>query len=424
MELQALTILIPIFFMFYAVFKNKTITNLQFILNCLWFFILFFVNVNVLDNFPIKEIVMQLTFLFLLVFNVGYAIAAMPLSTNQLDSQFVIKKPKQEINVKFIWVCTLFVLAYYLLLTYRAINFYRANPGITMYDIRYEYFHGNNIIKSNLEYVINNFFIGGIYKFLLIFFVYNIVQYKNTWIGIAIFLIIVLQMFFSGGRWDLVMLVLLLVISMIKYRKELAKKTKTIIGVLIALSLLLVVIVSIQRGVTGIIKQGISYYVSPLVFVGEVMEKYGFEVVGYGRIVFAPIYDFIINALRLFDLTDVNTAAVIVTELTSGFLPVSPTVSFNAMIPIYMFFYLDSGIIGVLLYSTLMGIIFGLVEKKMKRTAGIRTEILWFAFIIVVLRSSQTYYFMSINNLAFFMCVIFMAKKCKSKNVSKEINIK
>ena len=232
-----------------------------------------------------------------------------------------------------------------------------------------------------------------------------------------------LNLIFTGGRLVILQLVLLLIIQFLKFRKMLNKKTRKIIAYVVFFGLVAIVFISLKRNITGLIKQGISYFCTSMAFSSAILNNYNIELIGFGRIVFAPILDLLINFLRYFHATDQVSSAILVSDITKNALVVGlDGGTYNALVPAFFHLYMGGGYISIIVFGFLFGFICIIVEKR-KSYFDFKNELLWMYLLIGVLFSSMGWQFMSVSNLTTLLCIYLSQKKIRNYSREEKVTV-
>ena len=408
-----IAVILPFIFGLISFIKYKKIINLQVIFNLLWFFVVLISLLNILDNIPIRKEIYLMSSIFTLVFNIGGFMANL------------VKKPKfitrREIDYFFIKLCILIVAFFYIILFIRALRYLSAGGNFS--GIRYNYYYGNDIIKNVWENLLITYIVDGVFKFLTLYLLYNILHKGSLKVSIIIICLMFLNLIFTGGRLVILQLVLLLIIQFLKFRKMLNKKTRKIIAYVVFFGLVAIVFISLKRNITGLIKQGISYFCTSMAFSSAILNNYNIELIGFGRIVFAPILDLLINFLRYFHATDQVSSAILVSDITKNALVVGlDGGTYNALVPAFFHLYMGGGYISIIVFGFLFGFICIIVEKR-KSYFDFKNELLWMYLLIGVLFSSMGWQFMSVSNLTTLLCIYLSQKKIRNYSREEKVTV-
>lgn len=379
---------------------------MQFLFNFLWFVVVLVSSFNMLNTLPVKKEIFLMSILFTLVFNIGAI----------FGSCFYVEKKnvfKRSIDYRFVKYCMILVGIFYAILLYRAILYFLAGGNLS--TIRYEYYYGNTIIKNKWENLFNLYIINGIYNFLFFYLIYNIVHKGKASISVGIIVLIFVRMIFSAGRLELIELMILLCAEMIMYWKTLDTKPKKAIFAIMLISIVGIVFVSLKRDVTRLLESAVAYFTSSMAFSSVVMDTYQINFIGFGRVVFAPILDFIINALRLFNLTDVYSASILISELTAPMLVVGLDGSrFNALVPAFFHLYLGGGYVSIIIFGFIFGWICIMVEKNFRINPCCRNELLWMFMFVGVIFSSMGWRYTQVSVVVTLFCIWFSGRARKT----------
>lgn len=404
--MEVIALMLPLMFGIMSLYNYKKIINMQVIFNILWFVVVFVSAFNILKTVPVRKEIFLMSILFTLVFNFGAIFG----SCFYVEKKNVFSK---TINDTFIKCCVVFVAIFYIILLYRASR-YILNGG-SLSEVRYEYFYGNSIIKNKWENIFNLYILNGIYNFLFLYLIYNIVHQGKISINLGIIALVFARVIFSAGRLELIELMVLLCAEMAMYWKTLDKKLKKTIFAIMLISIVGIVIISLKRNVTSLLKSAVAYFTSSMAFSSVVMDTYQISFIGFGRVVFAPFLDFFINMLRLFNLTDVYSASHLLSELTSGALVIGLDGStFNALVPAYFHLYLGGGYFSIIVFGFIFGWICILAEKRFRINPSARNELLWMFLLVGVAFSSMGWRYTQVSVVITLFCIYYVERTNKT----------
>lgn len=385
------------------ILNSKLIFFTAFFYLILWVSILLLLKVNPYNLYKIKPSVYFIFLTSIFMFLCGYFISS--IITKKYKSFNIVQSKSNILNsnskkIVIIEIITMIILIIYFLEYKKLLGIYGADfSRVIRYEIGY-------LFSNSLEAVIYNWIFGCIISFYNIFLAYKIVNLKFKDVTFWLTLInILLYVQIGMGRFSIFECVIYVFalfciqkfsvegntekISIKANIKNILVLIGTIIGALVAGLLLTIQRLSLNslgEAIGEFVKQIVIYFTGATAAFQHGSEKFFGEFYHtYGRLTFAGIDEVIGNILEVlgFNYEKINSQIGAITQKT---IVIGPTQEYNAFYTANMNFYIDFGILGVIILSLLFGaLIFIVTNNYVSKKDDISLIIYLYLFYCMVL---------------------------------------
>jgi len=328
----------------------------------------------------------------------------------------------------FILIIALLYVAYLVGIYYTKFIFLQS-----LGDLRTEYYDSN--LYGSLFSTINTFFLSPFFIFLLPIYGYSTLYKRNMiWFFILLFLLLFATL--SGGRADYLKLFLPIMLIILFQKKKKAINNKFSRYIIIYFSLFLSIIIisyvsaarfgnielsksNLQDGFDITTEQIVTYSVGPIVAFDYALNiNYLNQINGYkyGTLTLNSIENIFYSIVSKFGLIYERPISQFANLKQYTPIQISNEFSWNALYTWVLFFYLDFGIVGVIFFPFMIGLIFRKVIKEYIRNPNIYYFIILYFIFQLSLFSVMDWSLSSPALLFFLVLMYILAKKTSKKN--------
>ncbi|MFS0647150.1 O-antigen polymerase [Siminovitchia sp. 179-K 8D1 HS] len=257
-----------------------------------------------------------------------------------------------------------------------------------------------------------------------------LVEKKNKLFVITTFIVIILFSIVTVSRNILVFSVIYFIFTSMIYRKQYAfskviKKNLKKAPVIIILAVLgIATITLLRKADANFLKEAYVYFVGALpsltIRLGEPyadFRTYGMlSTRGFTRLIFI-----VLDNLGIHYPESYLRAQEIMDNL-EGFIPIGNDINMNAYATLFYNFYIDGGLIGIVLFSALLGFICRKAYQGVKYNINIRNSVFFLLVIQQLLFSvARIYTVYPTRALPFLLILIMFVKVKKGKNENSRV---
>lgn len=305
-----------------------------------------------------------------------------------------------SINYPVVYVVGAIVLVY--LVVESIVAFFAYRSGIQMNELRSSmmgysttgYASGMALLRQGPLALIYSFvFLPGFYSLLLVTSVDVIIGQKRKLLIVMSVVAVVLKNYAEGSRMCLTHLVLYFTLLLLIYKRGvLSKKAKKWIKrtvIVIIVGFLVVSNIRFSESEKTMAQQLYMYFTCmvPLFDYWLEFEK-ATEVYTYGAVSLLGLLRFPCNILKMIGITFptviLNSANEIAVNWDS-FVNIGPKLNYNSYVTLFLYFYKDAGIIGVIMGSLLFGFVCGGAYKNLKQEVAKGKTPLRLTYVYVLL---------------------------------------
>ena len=307
---------------------------------------------------------------------------------------------KYSINYSVVYVVGTVVLIY--LVVESIVAFFAYRSGIQMNELRSSmmgysttgYASGMVLLRQGPLALIYSFvFLPGFYSLLLVTSVDVIIGQKNRRLIVMSVVAVVLKNYAEGSRMCLTHLVLHFTLLLLIYKRGvLSKKAKKWIKrtvIIIIVGFLVVSNIRFSESEKTMTQQLYMYFTCtvPLFDYWLEFEK-ATGVHTYGAVSLLGLLRFPCNILKMIGITFptviLNSANEIAVNWDS-FVNIGPKLNYNSYVTLFLYFYKDAGIIGVIMGSLFFGFVCGRAYKNLKQEVAKGKAPLRLTYVYVLL---------------------------------------
>lgn len=327
-------------------------------------------SLHLYNIFKTSQEVYSIIFIGLLSFTIGYFYFFF--TKKKFYNENKVTTDTEVLNRKLVYIIYLLVIVF---LLYRVIGVYQLlSQGYTYSYLRINLNESLNV--SPIVSLFNQYFIKPM-NFALI--PIGIIEYftgakKIIFLSI---LVTILNMFIEGGRFTM-MYFLVMFITMYLIQKEeiyISNKVKRRLVILLVVGVILVIVMTNLRGVEYSIFKHLYLYIAGAIphFEYRLAQLKDLDYYTYGitsfRGFFLPIF-LVLNELGIFSYPDILNNSMLITNSVNETVYIGTDNTFNSFVTIFHSFYLDGGILGVILGSLFYGIILSITYNHLKTTSS------------------------------------------------------
>lgn len=371
------------------------------IFNIIWTVVLFLSGLNIYNIFNVDYYTYFILIVGILSFNIG----TMCYRKRKLIkiNKFKIKK----IYLKLFFWHQLISLVINLKLLLRIL------PKIQQYG--YKYVKGANYriegfeatfssTKIQMLYELGIGVIGDVIGYIIIINYLKNKNKKNLILVVLYILNKIITVAFSGSKSPLIWLFLFILLSLYYY-DEIKKKY-----IILSLSLIIIFFLTLYFSGMNIFKSIIIYATGSIVAFDKFINS-NFDL-WYGKLFIAP-FEYPITILLRFFSKDFFPIADYYSKMRSEFFYINENIKFNALYTFFDVPYLDFKLLGILLYSLILGLLYKYCistcyKNPIKRLIIIRFDILLF---YTILKNHFIYF----DNLFFIILLVIFSNKILEK---------
>lgn len=395
-----------------------------------WWYTVFFSRLQLYGMIPIDESVTWLLIIHVVTFVIGYTLCASNNGVKKISLSF--SKELLDYEVKRIMNSKWFIILLLLLTAYvlgKLVVFYQQVVVLSAIDdLRDSYYEGK--MYGSDFVLMNSLLLSPMNVICSVLWSYALFR-KRNWVFVVMTVFLFANNSLVGGRigYAFIMFVLLLIVVLpgIKVRKYIPIILVVFLGVYFILSFVTAArfegdaTISIsnlkENGFEETNKQIVLYTTGPVAAFNVSLEEHFSERIGgykYGGLVGASILHLaymVLNKLGLpfhqpiFDYSDL---------IQDQWISIGPT-GWNALYTSANFYYLDSGVLGVILYPFIFGLIFCWAVKLFFKTQSI-----WHLFLLSFVWQMVCFSIMNFNftsSFSLIMCLVFYYLGKKNANI-------
>lgn len=224
----------------------------------------------------------------------------------------------------------------------------------------------------------------------------------------------------TGGRINIVLYAIYLLIALCYYKNsgmEMIKKVNKKIKILVSLLIVVFIYITIQRG--GNLISAITKYLAGCIpHMSMRLEKLGIEKFGG----LSSLQGFYRPIFSLLDQIGILSEPELISKVyeisdTESAVYIGDNYRFNSFITPFYNFYIDAGLLGVIIGSLILGIVAGqLYRKAMRNNASLKDTAIFALFMgQTIVLSFMRFSFIRINYAWAFVYAIFLFKKKTQK---------
>lgn len=396
-------ILIPIVLTIFSKFKTGTLKNPIFLVSLWWGIWAFLSSFGLLGLYVPRTRTYGLIITFIIFFSLGALFLVKKFEvTKSIEEIYLSTTTKKKLKVLFyLQFIVLIILIPYLI---------KSIPNILSMDsskYRLAVFNGNILYQSSnirilfdllVEPIINiglllgivGLFLGYKTKKLLILSILNAIVFSvmtlGRWYFLRIFFFLVLGYFFISKHKKII-------------PKNILKKNKKILAIVIPISIFAMIIMSFIRSEQDkpiffiAYEYVIRYFTAPFIALDQFIKNFSYEPNYYfGRVTFTPLDTILVYIIRIFDESVVNVTERI-SVYTQDFIHIGNGYMHNGFYTVIYNFYLDGGLIAVIIFSFLLGVIVGIAFNKFSRNPNLFTSSLLILLIYISMIASLRWEF-------------------------------
>jgi len=398
--------------------KDKKFYNPITSLSLIMFILVFLSALRLFDLIETSPYTFFLIGIFMFFITLGYYFITLSTSTfKKTNMKKIVVHEKYKIRYRVVYIVFLIVIFIIIYRLYLVINL--LNLGYTFSQIRSNTL---NIVEFSNYYSLIYQYIAKPIVFLSI--PLGIIDFyigKKKIIYFTIILIVFLSLV-EGGRFILYYFIVLNIISysIFKSKIKIKKSIMTVSTIITILIILLVYFISDSRGIENYFEHTYLYLAGSIPHLSLRISQirnytYGFTFIsGFVKPIFVFLNglgilsypEFYINVLSYANVEDV--------------VFIANNTTYNAFVTPVFYFYLDFGIIGVILYSIIYGMLLGFSYSLIKRKMNILNLFIFLMIMQGVFTSMVRWQFITPHYaLTFIYILLFVKKNNKSKIENK-----
>lgn len=448
MLLLILLVILMLFFINYVIFRKKFEGKVWSVYLIWWFVLLVLSVINPYNVYPVSSYAYFLLLLNLICSSFGFFF-----SGNKQESLVLSKRNSQlydnyiSLSRSKMYKILLIIIGVFLGIFYLRYKNDLLLNGVT----RYSYYHVGNVFLNSIELYFFQGIVTPLCNFILCYVALSI--YFKKYLSITLIFAYVDAFLFTvlgSNRGTLIILALCIFIALLyrscdnnkKITLSIKKKLSivvTIVIVLLIVYFVMIYITAIRNGMNGfnIIdfenarqefnKQIVIYNIGSFRAFSSTLQENGVvEKLGNYNIlrgVFYGVEEILFNILKFLGIPFYNEAPIIseINNFLSDRILISNNMTYNALYTSIFYYYIDSGIIGIILYSFTFGAIGRWIIKLFQEKENIGMFfILMFWFYLIMLSNMSLYLYASnIITIIFFVIYKFRSEKKEKNNVRR-----
>lgn len=400
--IQFLTVPICLLMAYVAKYNNRNRHNPMFLFNIEWGLILGLALFNTLGFYTIKEYTAFIILLGVLAFNLGIFCSS-KLVGNEYDYQVVdvqrfIQMPANRLIVEVIFIFPPIYLATKMMKVLPMLQ-----AGLSYGYIRVQYWTTRTIVTSGFDYFLNNTICKAFELVLVTYFLLEIFQ-KRVRIHHLILTVctIVLEVFIAGGRMILLetifAIAIIFSISGISYEipEMYRRRIKKFLYGIVLLAIFGIVFMTDDRqsdmSVSGAILSNFTLCLPLMDYLIDIVHSTGDMT--YGFVFFRGIFEIICTFTGPLGIFNFPPILGQLDKYTNPFYPISSSQMANAYTSMFFDFYLDFGLLGVILGCLIFGFIIQRIYLRMRDYPSDKNIIMYIIFAKAILYSFFQWRFM------------------------------
>lgn len=401
-----LLIFVLILLLSLSIIITKQILNPLNIYLVYWFLLLLLSINNPAGLFNVSNYTYLIILVSIILFSFGFLTYRKKSASPFIGKIYNFQNLFQILNYILISILIYYILKYFSILKYMDIEKAR--------EIRFTIGY---LFTNYIEYVFFNYIISSLLYFEIVYYISYYLIFRRINSNIVFVLInLVIYAFIGLGRFIVFDFILFCVLGFIVIMNEpraffkkinnniTIDKFKYFLKLIFLASIvfsILVVITSVRTGgkidsinkyiywSEYLLNQGIIYLVGPFRTLDYFLQSNVVSRIGYtlGRSTFSGIEELCNNIFLIFGVNIININSVLSSITDSNLVIGSNGTAINAFYTGVMNFYLDGGIITVMLFSFLLGLCVSLFWKEYL----IKNDIINLSFLIIIIKTSLAY---------------------------------
>lgn len=403
--------------------KEKNVYNPLTVFMSFFGIILLLSSLKLYDLYEVKQFTYFIVVLGLFSFFIGYLFIDLLKSKGKQIKKERDSQPSKSLefnpNYKILFFIYIIVIVF---LSYRTFQvLIEVSQGTTLTEIRN---HSQNILElSGLYNLTNNYVIKPIVFALIPLAVIDLFIGKRK-ILLPSFIVALLYAFSEGGRFIFLYYIIQFFAGAIIFKKKIivTKKTKRRIFLLLTTSIIFILfITNIRSSDTSILKSAYMYLSGAiphldyrLGIIADSDRTLGLSfVMGYLTTFFV-----ILNGFGILPYPEFYNKAI---ELgyVEDFVRIGEDSLFNAFVTPFYYFYLDGGILGILIFSFIYGLTFTLVYYFLQQRPTIMLLSVYLLLLQGALTSMVRWQFYNPTYSLSFVFLFFIVKLAVKKSIVK-----
>lgn len=411
-------LIIAILGFFIALKGKKNISNPFVAFNFLWIIVAIFIYIGNVYVFEPNSVALKCVLVGVIGFNLAQFMPKVTIGELKFG---ICEREQYAINYRLVYVLSFIVLIFSVVSAAGAIS--EVLSGANFSAIRSDY-HTYTSSESVYMYYFRSYVISPLRYVVIISTIIGILKREKIGKTLVIntIFIIILQAITSGGRYILMNTIFMIVcgISLFTDRERITRKQK--LGLLIIVVLFSYIIVFLTNDRATYLTKNMTvgerlyetiftYFAGSVTYLGEVIETTP-TIVGstFGVNFFAGFIIPIFVILNFMHLIPYPAVFNVIGTYACAVLKIGPSTYYNAMPTIFGYFYIDGGVILVLIESLL----FGYICKRLyirSGTGNILMSALYILIFMQICNSSTRWFFYSPDYCLAFLYLNIVIKK-------------
>lgn len=378
--MDSLALVIAILFVFFTLIGILIVGNVwnPITLFCgLYALIMFFYSLHIFELYAASDTAVSIVLIGVCSF-FGGAISKCMIRRKKIPNKVVLDNSIQSINFKLLNILNILALIYLCVTAVVVIRMLLS--GSSMWYIRYILYNEDSTVgvrSSNLSVQLYSYFVWPWTYVIIPLSVYLFLLKRDKSKEVKLFLVlstinIALFILITAGRISIIYYLLYFILTRLISRKsqKVPFKYKIIIAIFVVVSMIAINAISASRLSRPLIENAYLYVCGCIPFLSSRLQSFqsGSHVFTYGLSSFRGFFVLLIALLsRTFGVPDI-WSNVIENCYTQDFTNIAPNVTFNAFSTLFYYFYVDFGMIGVLVLSFVYGFVsMNFYEKFVKK---------------------------------------------------------
>lgn len=425
--MQLIIILFCFLCVVFSYYQQKNIYNPMTLFYSYWLIVIIFASLELYGVYSTSQKAYFLIALGLFSFAYGYLVRLkkQPLKTvNKTSSNYVVR-------YKLFITINLIMIAFLLLRVYDLIQL--LNAGYTWWDIRLmvtateknmALWGGSDLNLYFYTYIVSPF----VYLAAPTAIVDFLILKKSRLFVITTIIYVVLFAIVTVSRNILIFSIIYFIFTIIIYKKQfklprvVMKNIKKVPLVIVSLIVGVASITLLRKEDAVFLKEAYVYLTGAIPSLSIRLEEpiselrtYGFlSIRGFTRLFFITL-----NNLGL-DYPEVYLRAEDIMDNLEIFIPIGEDINMNAYATLFYNFYIDGGIVGVILLSATLGYICRRAYESVKYNINIRNTVFYLLIIQQLLFSVARIYTVFPTRALPFLLILLMFTKVKTQKSSKK----
>ena len=395
--------------------NTKDLVNPIFLFSMYWFFILFMAFLGLKGFNVANDYTLLVYFSGILSFGIGGIL---------LDKRYIKisnsgsdERKETSLNTKMFYTICILVLGYSFIKFMRVLPFIQ--QGLSFGDIRSLYWSlGSGITTNALDYFIDNTINKGLQ--LVIFTVASAEIASKNKSRLLIFFLIAIALLtasISGGRlvfFD-VLIIIFMSFFIFKRKIQISSKTKKLITTVVVCSIICMVYLTNQRqGSEGFLLALYGNFTLNVPLMNHVIlaVKESGDIT-YGLTFLKGFIEPVFAVLNALNIANIPESISTLSKYIVPFFDIGGNNVANAYTSAFFYFYLDGRIIGVIIGSTLYGIICMHFYNRMKKNFNPQDVALYLLVIDTIFRSMISFSFSVSSYVLALIIIPLMYRKIK-----------